>query len=50
MPLLMAAPMNTPDAATIITVLKLAAFEPIDEVRKLTASLLYTYRKVKYGK
>ena len=40
MPLLMAAPMKTPIEATISIRLKGAAFEPIAELRKLTASLL----------
>ncbi len=39
-PLLIAAPINTPMAATIITRLKEAAREPIAEFRKFTASLL----------
>ncbi len=39
-PLLIAAPINTPIAATIITRLKEAAREPIAEFRKFTASLL----------
>jgi hypothetical protein len=40
MPLLMAAPMKTPIAATRMIFLKDAAREPMAEFRKLTASLL----------
>ena len=40
MPLLMAAPMNTPLAATIMMVRHDAAREPTADVRKFTASLL----------
>ena len=39
-PLLIAAPINTPIDATISTRLNDAAFDPIAEFRKLTASLL----------
>lgn len=39
-PLLRAAPMNTPTAATAKTNLKGAAFAPTAELRKFTASLL----------
>ena len=39
-PLLMMAPKNTPIAAMIIIVRNLAAFDPIAELRKFTASLL----------
>ena len=40
MPLLIAAPINTPIDATIRTLLNDAAFEPIAEFIKFTASLL----------
>ncbi len=40
MPLLIAAPINTPIEATMIMRLKEAAFVPIAELRKFTASLL----------
>ncbi len=40
MPLLIEAPTKTPTAATVMTTLKVAALEPIAELRKLTASLL----------
>ena len=40
MPLLIAAPMNTPIAAIVIIVRKEAALAPIAEFKKLTASLL----------
>ena len=40
MPLLMAAPINTPTAATVSTRLKEAARAPRAELRKFTASLL----------
>ena len=40
MPLLSAAPANTPMAAIVTMVLYRATFAPIAELRKLTASLL----------
>ena len=40
MPLLRAAPANTPIAATVTTVLYLATLAPMAEFRKFTASLL----------
>ena len=40
MPLLITAPQKTPIAATIMIVRNLAAFDPIAELRKFTASLL----------
>ena len=40
MPLLMAAPQNTPTEATMIIVRNVAARLPMAELRKLTASLL----------
>ena len=39
-PLEKTAPMSTPNAATVRITLKGAALEPMDELRKLTASLL----------
>ena len=47
MPLLNEAPQKTPIAAIIIIVLNLAAFAPIAELRKFTASLLTPTHKSK---
>ncbi len=46
MPLLMAAPMNTPIEATMRIRLNEAAFEPIAELRKIYGVIAYTYRQV----
>ena len=49
-PLLMAAPANTPTEAIIMIVLNLAALAPIAELRKIYSVVAHSHREVEYGK